>query len=145
MTLVVNKVFAGSVAGLLLIFSMTFAVSPVFANQHQGATGGLSGVGVSAGTPSPRNTIQNPLSGISTVSQFVEAILKGILAIGMPVAVFFIVLSGFRFIAAQGNQEKLSDAKNNFMWTIIGVAIFIGAWTLATLIASTLKQIGAGA
>lgn len=95
--------------------------------------------------PSAPNVIQNPLSGISTVSQFVEAILKGILAIGMPVAVFFIVLSGFRFIAAQGNQEKLSDAKNNFMWTIIGVAIFIGAWTLATLIASTLKQIGAGA
>lgn len=71
--------------------------------------------------------------------------MRGILLIGMPLIVFFIVLSGFKFIMAQGNQEKLTAARDNFMYTIIGSAIFIGAWTLAKLIAETLKQIGVGA
>lgn len=128
MTLVATRVFVGAVVTSLLAVSMLVAVTPAFAVQ-----------------PSAPNTIQNPLNGISTVSEFVKAILNGILAIGLPVAVFFIVLSGFRFIAAQGNQEKLSEARSNFMWTIVGVAIFIGAWTLANLIAATLKQIGVGA
>ena len=87
-------------------------------------------------------TIQNPLSGINSISEFFKRLFDGIIMIGIPVCVFFIILAGFRFIAAQGSQEKLADARRNFMYTVIGIAIFIGAWALAQLIAGTLKSIG---
>lgn len=133
MTLLRNKSF---VAAILL--ATIIGLTCMFA-----ATSAFAQVGF---TTSGQNVIQNPISSnITNVSQFVEAVLKGILAIGVPIAVFFIVLSGFRFITAQGNQEKLTAARSNFMYTIIGVAIFIGAWALAQLIAATLKQIGVNA
>ncbi len=134
MTLLRNKSFVAAILALGIGLTVMFVATSAFAQV---------GVSVPAGGP---NIIQNPISSnITNVSQFVEAVLKGILAIGVPIAVFFIVLSGFRFITAQGNQEKLTAARSNFMYTIIGVAIFIGAWALAQLIAATLKQIGVNA
>jgi hypothetical protein len=86
--------------------------------------------------------IQNPLNGINSISEFFKRLFDAAIMIGIPIAVFFIILSGFRFIAAQGNQEKLTDARRNFMYTVIGIAIFIGAWALSQLIAGTLRSIG---
>lgn len=88
--------------------------------------------------------IENPLRGINSISEFFRRLFDAAIMIGIPIAVFFIILSGFRFIAAQGNQEKLTDARRNFMYTVIGVAIFIGAWALSQLIAGTLRAIGVG-
>ena len=86
--------------------------------------------------------IDNPLrDNLSSVAGFVEALLRAALFILFPIAVVFIVYSGFLFITAQGNGEKLTQAKNNFFWTIIGVALLLGAWALAMLIQSTIDPI----
>lgn len=106
----------------------------------------VAGVVVVPEIASAQNTytpgIQNPLNGINSISEFFRRIFDAVIMIGIPVCVFFIILAGFRFIAAQGSQEKLADARRNFMYTVIGIAIFIGAWALAQLIAGTLKSIG---
>lgn len=86
--------------------------------------------------------ITNPLGNISSVSQFIEALLKAVVKIGLPLAVLFVVLAGFKFISAQGNPEQLATARRNFIHVVIGIAIFIGAWALAQLILQTLKDIG---
>lgn len=113
-------------ATLCILFALGFVLLPDLASAQGSYTPG----------------IQNPLSGISSISEFFKRIFDAAIMIGIPICVFFIILSGFRFIAAQGNQEKLKTARDNFMYTIIGVAIFIGAWALSQLIAGTLKSIG---
>lgn len=84
----------------------------------------------------------NPLkSGLDTIAGFTEAFLKAVVFVLFPVAVLFVVYSGFLFIAAQGNSEGLEKAKKNFFWTIIGVGLLLGAWALALLIKGTIDTL----
>ena len=85
--------------------------------------------------------LKNPLSGIKNFEEFVSELLRAVIFIGFPIVVLFIVYSGFLFITAQGNEEKIKTAKNTFYYTIIGVAIFLGSWVLAKLVESTIHLI----
>ena len=86
-------------------------------------------------------TIQNPLR-VNSIAEFISMLLRAVIAIGIPIAILFIVLAGFKFIAAQGSPDKLSEARTNFVYVVIGIAIFIGASALAELVMATLRQIG---
>jgi len=72
--------------------------------------------------------------------EFVEAILEVVLKIGIPVAAMFIIYSGFLFVKAQGNPEELKKAKSAFTYAVIGTAILLGSWLLATGIESTITS-----
>lgn len=84
--------------------------------------------------------LNNPLS-FCTIQDFVAGALKVLVQIALPIIGFFIVFVGFQFIAAQGNDQKLSTAKKNFMYVIIGAALVLGAWVLATLLGATVSQL----
>ena len=88
-------------------------------------------------------TIQNPLKNIGNFCQLIKVVLQAILVIGVPIAVVFLVIVGFKFIIARGNPAELDKAKADFLHTVIGIAIFIGAWAIAKLIAATLAALGA--
>ncbi len=85
-------------------------------------------------------TFENPLR-FRTIDEFVEGILQAFVYIALPVVAFFIVFSGFKFLAAQGNPEALGKARENFKHVIIGAALALGAWALATLIKGTIDQL----
>ena len=87
--------------------------------------------------------LQNPLKNISNFCQLIKVVLQAILVIGVPIAVVFLVIVGFKFIIARGNPAELDKAKADFLHTVIGIAIFIGAWAIAKLIAATLAALGA--
>lgn len=72
---------------------------------------------------------------------FIAGALKALALIALPIITLFLVYSGFLFIWAQGNKDKLDDAKRNFMYVIIGALLILGAWILATLIAGTVSQL----
>jgi len=84
----------------------------------------------------------NPLKrGLDSVAGFTAAFLKAVIFIVFPIAVVFVVYSGFLFVTAQGNSDDLAKAKRNFFWTIIGVGLLLGAWALAVLIKGTIDPI----
>ncbi|MDE1924717.1 MAG: hypothetical protein KGH79_00865 [Patescibacteria group bacterium] len=127
-------IFATIIAGsIILVPVLTFA-------QSNPATGGVSNP-VSGGQTS--YTVQNPLAANSFCG-LVQNLLKAALAIGIPIAVLFIVYAGFKFVLAQGNSTKLEEARNNFMWTVVGIGIFLGAWLLASVVANTINALGSG-
>lgn len=105
--------------------------------QNTGTPVGPQQVGGTSGSAS----IQNPLQ-VKTVSEFIEKLLKAVIQIGVPIAVLFIILAGFKFITAQGSPDELAKARRNFFYVLIGIAIFIGAWALAQLIVATLRNAG---
>lgn len=84
--------------------------------------------------------LKNPLN-FNSIPAFIAGALKALALIALPIITLFLVISGFYFITAQGNQEKLNTAKKNFFYVIIGALLILGAWILATLIAGTVSQL----
>lgn len=86
--------------------------------------------------------LQNPLNPeFSSIPNFVSGVLKVMVMIALPIISLFIVYSGFLFVAAQGNSEKIDQAKRNFLYVIIGATLILGAWVIANLIGGTVTQI----
>lgn len=118
--------------------------------------GGASGLGESEGGASNTeyvpttldcgNTqgvgcIQNPLGPGSNLGTFLENLIAIIVQAGIPLVVLALVYSGFRFVLAQGNPEKLVEARKILLWTVVGTAILLGAWTIATIVSNTITAI----
>lgn len=80
--------------------------------------------------------IENPISS-NTVEEFIGKVLVGAIKIAIPVIALAIIYAGFLFVSAQGNDEKLTKAKNALLYTCIGAAILLGAWALANVIYDT--------
>jgi hypothetical protein len=88
------------------------------------------------------NSLINPLNPqFSSIPAFIAGLLSAFLKLAIPVIGLLMVWAGFMFILAQGNEQKLKDAKKNFLYVIIGTALVLGAWAIATLIAGTISQI----
>lgn len=88
--------------------------------------------------PCEAGKICNPLSsGAADIPSFIQTLLVGALRIGMPVIALAIIYCGFLFVAARGNPEKLTKAKDALLYTLIGAAILLGSWAIAQLISTT--------
>ena len=92
------------------------------------------------GNPGAR--LKNPLrDNIDSLPKFLDLILKAVVTIATPIIVLMIVYSGFLFVKAQGNPDKLSDAKKAIMWTIIGAVVILGASVLSAAIGGTVDDL----
>ncbi len=81
-------------------------------------------------------TICNPISS-NSIPVFIQTFLTGALKVGIPIVALAIIYCGFLFVFARGNSEKLTKAKDALLWTLIGAAVLLGAWAIATMISST--------
>lgn len=91
--------------------------------------------------------IDNPLenSGIEDIPSFLVAIITIVLYIGVPIITLAIIYSGFLFVQAQGNAEKITKAKQAFIYTLIGAAILLGSFVITKAIQGTVGDINTAA
>jgi len=54
------------------------------------------------------------------------------------VAVVIILIGGFKWMTAGGGEEKVGEAKKLIIAGIIGLAIILAAWAIASFVLSTL-------
>ncbi|MSR76302.1 MAG: hypothetical protein EXS68_01795 [Candidatus Ryanbacteria bacterium] len=66
-----------------------------------------------------------------TIPACLELLFSAAVTIAFPIAVIFILWSGFLFVSAGGNPEKIKTARTTLLWAIIGLTVIIGAWTLS--------------
>ena len=127
---------------ILLSFSIIVSLlgTPTVAFAQSGSTPTAPSTRPSGSTPTATFVLVDPL-GIKNFCDLVKSLLNIVLAIGVPIAVLFLVWSGFRFILARGNIAELGNARRNFYYVIIGIAIFLGAWTLASIVSATIKTL----
>ncbi len=85
--------------------------------------------------------ICNPIKA-NDLYAFISDVLTEVAKLGAVVVVFFIIYSGFLFVTAQGNEEKLKTAKKALLYTLIGAAILLGASLIATVIKNTVSELG---
>ena len=96
-------------------------------------------------TPSSSDgKIINPLgtNGPTDIPAFIKNVLEGALKIAIPGVALAIIYSGFLFVFAMGNPEKLKKAKDALLYSLIGAAILLGSWAIANLIVTTINNIG---
>lgn len=89
-------------------------------------------------------TLDNPL-GFDTLYEFLVAILDVVIAIAFPALILFFVWIGFKFLMAQGDPKELQQARQYFLWAIVGALLVLGARVLAEAIRETVRQLGVGA
>lgn len=97
--------------------------------------------------PDPERTpgsvqLENPLN-VDSIEALLSLILDIIVIFATPVIVFFVIYSGFLFVTAQGNEDRLKKAKTTFLWTIIGGLIVLGASAILAIIVATIGSIQA--
>lgn len=85
--------------------------------------------------------IVNPIGGVEDIPQFIETILNFVLIVGVPIVALAIIYSGFLFVTAQGNSEKLTKAKKALLYTLIGAALLLGSYVIASAIGKTVDEI----
>jgi hypothetical protein len=97
--------------------------------------------GINPGPCETSGKICNPIPSVTSIPALIQTILIGVIKIGIPIIALALIYSGFLFVAAQGNSEKLETAKKSLLYTIIGAAILLGAWAIAILISETVLGI----
>ncbi len=90
--------------------------------------------------PTPQGTFANPLKA-GDLSELLTAVLRGIVQIGAILLVLALVWVGFLFVAAQGAEEKIRDARNALFWTVVGGLILLGATAISEVIGATVERL----
>ena len=85
--------------------------------------------------------LQNPLK-VSSVEGVIFLAVDIAIYIGVAFAILAIIWVGFKFVLAQGNSEKLKEAREYFLWIIIGLAVLISARVIVEIVQNTLIKSG---
>ena len=85
--------------------------------------------------------LDNPLGETKTLPAFLIKALDGAILLLTPVVVIMLLYTGFLFVVARGNSEKLTAAKQALMYALIGAAIVLGAKGLALVMQSAISCI----
>lgn len=84
--------------------------------------------------------IKNPATGINSISDVVTAVVRVVRMVAIPFVVLAIIYSGWLFIAAQGNPDKLKSARGVFLWTLVGTLVVLSAELIASVLAGLFNQ-----
>ncbi len=117
----VTKIAAGlGLAATLALPGLAFAQTAYTIADDIGGSVGL-------GTADLKTTVINIISWV-----------LGILAL---VAVVMIIIGGFQWLTAAGNEEKIEKAKKVISAAVIGLIIVLLAWAIVIFVAGTTKNV----
>lgn len=128
---------------------------PISCNSQGVCQSGTGTSGTVCGTPGqpackPGTTqtypfeITNPLKGgANDFTSLVKILAQWIFNLAIPIAVAMIVYSGILFLTAQGEEPKITKAKDVLKYAVIGLAIILIGSGFVTLIKSVL-ELGSG-
>lgn len=81
-------------------------------------------------------SIDNPLRA-NSITEFFTQLIEILLIFAVPIIVFFIILAGFKFVTAQGNENTLGEAKRALLYAIVGGLLILGAFLILQVIQAT--------
>lgn len=96
-----------------------------------------------AGVAAAQSTYSNPVTygSITTVPDFLLAVVDLVFLIAVPFIVICIIYSGFLFVTAGDNESQIAKARKVFLWTIIGAIVLLGAKAIALAIQNTINAL----
>ena len=97
--------------------------------------------GIAFANECPPGKICNPIKFPNFIS-FALELVNVVIQYGALLIVVFIVFAGFKFVTAQGNSEKVSEAKKMLTWIIVGAFVLLGVYVIKAAICGTIEQLG---
>ncbi|MBI4065841.1 hypothetical protein HY412_01440 [Candidatus Kaiserbacteria bacterium] len=100
--------------------------------------------------PSSNITLINPLNtgecapNENCLLNFLNKILEFVIRIGIVVVVLMTVFVGYKFVAAQGKETEIREARQALLWTVVGALILLGAKVIAEGIRLTVQALSVG-
>lgn len=76
------------------------------------------------------SSVQLSPTGPKTIKDIVIKVLDFLITLAIPFAILAIIWAGFMFVTAQGNEQKIGKARQNLLWTVVGVAIILASKAL---------------
>ncbi len=111
----------------LLVLSVLFSIGIVFHSAQASA----SDVGL----------LPNTFKNGSTLCDFLVTLLNAITEIGAIIGVLVLIATGFYFVLAQGNKDKLQTAKRALLMAILGITLLLGASVFAHILITTVNAV----
>jgi len=90
------------------------------------------------------NKLCNPIK-FDNLTSFFLALVNTVIQYGALLIVLFIVFAGFKFVTAQGNSEKISEARQMLTWIVVGAFVLLGVYVIRAAICGTVGQLGVDA
>lgn len=78
----------------------------------------------------------------SSATAIIVRVIQILLAVAGLVAVVFLIIGGFRYITAGGNEESAEAAKTTITNAIIGIVIIILSFVIVRVISNALTKTG---
>ncbi|HRH31262.1 MAG TPA: TrbC/VirB2 family protein [Candidatus Paceibacterota bacterium] len=125
-----NNLLAAITFSFLAIFAVSIFVSP------------LSAFAQGEGGPSAASFdfhIDNPVGGFDNLVDLLVELLKIVMLIIGPIIAVMLIYTGYLFVTARGNETQLKNAKQMFLYVVIGAAIILGAEIIARAIQATVN------
>jgi len=136
-----------TLALFILAFLFCLPAGVAFAVELGGGTNTndstLTG-GTNNGASGQNVPLINPLKGGGTLESFLNSILAFAIRIGTIAVILMLVFVGYKFVAAQGNPGKITEAQNMLLWTVIGALILLGAVVIKDGILATVQALSTG-
>ncbi len=86
--------------------------------------------------------IKNPLGdGKTEIKDIVGSIMKVIVDIALPIVIVMVIYSGFLYVIARGNPDKIKVAHQTLTWTLVGAVVLLGAQLISTVLIETVSNI----
>lgn len=124
----ISKYLMVSVMSLAL-FAQAIAVSAQTANEA--ATNFFGGDTVRTETAAGLGDIANVNRDPRAIAASIINLLMGFLGL---IAVVIILMGGFKWMTAQGSDDKIEEAKKLLSAGVVGLVIILSAWGLATFV-----------
>jgi len=118
-------------AALMGFFVLSFLMPVLLVGKGAPGDGG--------GQPGNNTFEIKPPGGYDNLVDLVKAIGRFIFNLAIPVAVILIIWVGIKFMTAQGETTKITEARKMLLWIVVGLAIIFIGQGFVTLIQSILK------
>ena len=139
-----KKTFLTTLLSFIILSSLGATIVHAQATKSGGAGTQSGGTGTQSGSLPVVDVgkLNNPFSGGDTLDALLKTIINNIiLPIGAVLAVLAFIYSGFLFVTAQGNETKISKAKNALLYTAIGTAVLLGSWAISEVLTNSVNQL----
>lgn len=86
----------------------------------------------------PVMAFAQPTTTIGSLDQLVNAIKRPLWVVFGLIALIAFVIAGILFLTAAGDPEKIKNARNAFLWGVVGIVVGIVAYSIVTIIETAL-------
>jgi len=112
-----------------MVVVMALALSPLFLGGAHDANAQLN-----------RNFPCDPSTGLrcneTSIPQIFRTIINWALGIAFGIAVIFLIIGGFRYITAGGNEESVQKGKSSVINALIGIVIIVLSYVIVNVVAN---------